>query len=101
MEIHISITYEWCLACQLNAKDRVKEETAAKVLRYRKKKIVNIFFRKIPSKISLRINWKYLLRDERQIRTYAFNECFYQLSKGTLTSPLALFFCYLLHIATG
>ena len=53
----------------VNSMPKIKSEgrnTAANVLRYRKKKIVNIFFTKIPSKISLRINWKYLFRDESE-----------------------------------
>lgn len=53
----------------VNSVPKIKSKgtnTAAKVLRYRKKKIVNIFFTKIASKISLRINWKYLFRDESE-----------------------------------
>lgn len=56
-----------------------KEErnTAAKVLRYGKEKIATIFFTKIQSKNSLRINWKYLFKDESDAdKNICFNECF-------------------------
>lgn len=56
---------------------REERNTAAKVLRCGKQKIATIFFTKIPSKNSLRINWKYLFKDESDAdKNIFFNECF-------------------------
>lgn len=75
----ISNTYDSCLTCQLSGNDKEgrRKHSCKSALDMERKKIATIFFAKIPSKNSLRINWKYLFKDESDTdKNICFNECF-------------------------